>query len=280
MFWRATLSVTISFLIIWLYFDNDSSRTFVHALKRHWLPSITFTHMHFPLCAGLILMSSAQAKLIADSSVEEGFYWFFSGSIGLVMLSMGILGILHKSLDRWRSSMIPKSARITFRFVLAVIFVILPQLRKWNSVEFLGAYAGLLGIAVAFETFGKLGAVGREYDPVRAEELRQQRKSKHADNAIPMYGLPSHNRSTSTAFSPEKASQHVRRTSMAAGMALSKAFNKDAVVKGPGQRASWHEYDDLTGAERGEEDVGIESELGKIETKEVSTGERWAYVAT
>jgi len=53
-------------------------------------------------------------------------------------------------------------------------------------------------------------------------------------------------------------------------------LNKDWAVRAP-RRASWHEYEDLTGAERGEEDVGIESELGKLEVKEVSSGQRWAY---
>lgn len=57
-------------------------------------------------------------------------------------------------------------------------------------------------------------------------------------------------------------------------------INKDGMVKGPDRRASWHEFDDLTGDELGEMDCGIESELGHLRSKEVASGQRWAYVAS
>ncbi|PWN32443.1 uncharacterized protein FA14DRAFT_111934, partial [Meira miltonrushii] len=223
-FWRAALSITIAFLLMWIYFDVDSSRTYVHGLKRHWFTSITYTNLHFPLCASLVLMSSTLVTMIGEARVDKAYLWFFAGSIGTAMLCMGVLGMLHKSLDRWGSSLIPKSARIGLRFLLAAVFYVMPLIRHWTSSEYLGIHAALLAFAVAFETFGKLGAVGRVYDPVRAEALH-------------------------------------------------------SAVKGPGRRASWHEHDDLTGEETGENDVGVESELGRLESKQVASGERWAYVA-
>lgn len=45
------------------------------------------------------------------------------------------------------------------------------------------------------------------------------------------------------------------------------------------KRASWHPFDDLTAGERGEEDVGIESEIGHLEEKDLTHGQRWAYAA-
>lgn len=297
MFWRAALSIVIAFLLMWIYFDVDSSRTFVHGLKRHWFTSISYTHLHFPLCAALILMSSSLAMLITREAVEQESLWFFSGSLALVMFIMGVLGVLHKSLDRWGSSLIPKSARIGVRFVLAAIFAVMPKLHHWQSVEFLGAHAAMLALAVAFETFGKLGAVGRVYDPVRSEALRQQRLGGGGDEPVGQSAtggtgeIPMANMlhpqmfggqaAGGNASSTEKLRRQESRFSMGAvfdnGM---RKINKDGMVKSPGRRASWHEYDDLTGAERGEEDVGIESELGRIEAKQVSSGERWAYVAT
>lgn len=270
MFGRAALTIVIAMWIMWLYFDIDSSRTFVHALKRHWFTSISFTNLHFPLCASLILMSSSLVKIIQQEAIEVDYLWFFSGSIATVMLCMGIIGMLHKSLDVWGSALIPKSARIALRFILAAVFAIMPLLRHWTGIEFLAVHAGLLALAVAFETFGKLHAVGREYDPVRAEELRRLRREI------------SEGRSPSIPLSRLEKSQHHRSiigNHMATAIEVGKRkLHKDSFVKGPGRRASWHEYDDLTGAERGEEDVGIESELGKIESKDVSSGERWAYV--
>lgn len=280
MYWRASLSIVIPFMLIWLYFDNDSSRTFVHGLKRHWFTSISFTHLHFPLCASLILMSSALVKLIKEEAVEPGYLWFFSGSISVAVACIGFLGMLHKSLDAWGSSAIPKSARISVRFILAAIFSVMPKLHHWKSVEFLGAHAGLLTLAVAFETFGKLGSYGRRYDAARAEELRRRRKEAngeiHPDDSIPMSNVTPHG-------SPNNEKRRTHRLSITANDMLNTAtrkLHKDRAVKGPSRRASWHEYDDLTGAERGEEDVGVESEIGHLETKEMSSGERWAYVAT
>ena len=40
---------------------------------------------------------------------------------------------------------------------------------------------------------------------------------------------------------------------------------------------SWHPYEGLTLAETGEEDVGMEGELGHLQMKELSAGQRWAY---
>ncbi|KAJ1024947.1 hypothetical protein NDA18_004233 [Ustilago nuda] len=45
------------------------------------------------------------------------------------------------------------------------------------------------------------------------------------------------------------------------------------------KKASWHPFDDLTAGERGEEDVGIESEIGHLEEKDLTHGRRWAYAA-
>ena len=45
------------------------------------------------------------------------------------------------------------------------------------------------------------------------------------------------------------------------------------------RRASWHPFNDLTPGEKGEEDVGIESEIGHLEEKDLTHGQRWAYAA-
>lgn len=275
MFGRACFSIVIPFMLIWLYFDNDSSRVFVHGLKRHWFASITFTHLHFPLCAGLVLMSSAMTQLIKEEAVDVRFLWYFSGSVSLVMICIGLIGLVHKSLDRWGSSMVPRPVRVGVRFVFAALFVSMPTLHTWTSLQFLGAHAALLTLAVLFETIGKLGSVGRRYDPIRAEELRIRRKQSKGESEEESFAMSD--------IKPASEKSHMRNISASANNMLQTAarkFNKDGLIKGPGRRASWHEYDDLTGPERGEEDVGVESELGKLEVREVTSGERWAYVAT
>jgi low temperature requirement protein LtrA len=277
-FWRASLGIVIAFMLMWLYFDADSSRTFVHGLKRHWFTSITFSNIHFPLCAALVLMGSSMAKMIAQEAVEIRYLWFFSGSIATAMFCIGVIGILHKSLDRWGSSAFPRETRIALRFVMAGVFGVMPLLHHWKSVEFLGTFAAILALAVAFETFGKLGSVGREYDPVRAEQLRQAKMGDEGDD-IALADL------TSDPNLAEKGSVTRKggRNNVAKGKSKEPKGSKKqkkVKVKGPSRHDSWHEYDDLTGCERGEDDVGIESELGRLEAKQLSSGERWAYVAT
>lgn len=225
------------------------------------------------------------------------------------MLCMAILGTLHKSLDRWGSSLVPKSARIASRFIIAALFAVMPLLHHWTSAEFLGIHAIILGAAVAFETFGKIGAVGRVYDHVRAEELRLQRLAMHSSSSpiveknsgggeFPMNELQQQQSQTTPSWmqdlkkshshastgigmgekhSPFAGSQRHLSTMIDSSM---RRINKDGMVKGPDRRASWHEFDDLTGDELGEMDCGIESELGHLRSKEVASGQRWAYVAS
>ncbi|PWN43216.1 hypothetical protein IE81DRAFT_346811 [Ceraceosorus guamensis] len=301
-FWRSALAITIAFSIIWLYFDADASRTFVHALRRHWLHSISWTHVHFPLCAALILLASALAKLVGEHEVEQGFLWFFAGSMSTVMVCFGLLGLLHGSLDVYGSSLVPHWWRIAQRFGLAIAFALFPLHEGWTSVGFLGTYAALLVIQVFTETFGKLGAVGRVYDHERAEALREARSKAHqdsysstsqriasggsgtsSDKEIPMErltdGAGGEKRRASQASESRWGMGHGRNPSELLHLSR-KLIDKDYAVRAPGKRDSWHAWEDLTGEEIGEEDVGVESQLGNIEAKHVSSGQRWAYAAT
>lgn len=276
-FWRATLGITCSFNIVWLYFDADASRTFVHALRRHWFHSITWTHLHFPLCAALILMSAALHKLIPYASAEHKYIWIYSASLSVIMLVLGLLGMLHGSLDRHKTALVPHRWRVLQRFVLATAFGTLPIYKGWSTVLFLGVSAGLLSFQTATETFGKIGAVGRYYDDERTNALREERAAKAlADKGDSSFELGLAKEQGSPDGS--QASKHHRAASkVEAGL---RKFDKNWAVRGPTSRDSWHEWSDLTGEERGEEDVGVESEIGKLETRYVEASQRWAYAAT
>lgn len=89
-YWRAALGMTCSFNIIWLYFDSDASRTFVHALRRHWIHSATWTHLHFPLCAALVLLSAALHKMVEAKKLDHSLYWIYAGALAAVMVSLPV----------------------------------------------------------------------------------------------------------------------------------------------------------------------------------------------
>ncbi|PWN25667.1 hypothetical protein BDZ90DRAFT_223281 [Jaminaea rosea] len=234
---RSVLAVIVGFTLIWLYFDADGSRCFVHALRRNPFTAISFNLAHFVLTGSLILMSSALPGLIHEVHSKEGVRWFFGGSMATSLGVIAILGLLHKNLDKAGSAKWPYHARIALRFVVSAGFAVIPLNEEMPNTHFLTAYAVLLVGLVASETFGKLGAVGRRYDPLKAEKY----------------------------YARQKEETHKRRRSRSASL---------------DRRSSWHYYADLGGDERGDEDVGIEGEIGQMEIKDHNdAAQRWALLA-
>ena len=63
--------------------------------------------MHFPLVASIVLAGAALLALMEEDEIEsEGIKWYFGGGIAVAMLSLAIIGALHKSLDRKGSALI------------------------------------------------------------------------------------------------------------------------------------------------------------------------------
>ena len=231
-FGRAALGIAISVLVIWIYYDADGSRVFQHALRRNSFTSITFSHIHYPLTAALVLMAAALSSLISNETIKGGYVWYFCGSASCVLVCLGLIGCMHRNLDVHGSTLVPRWARsIGLRFVLAVGLACLPLKEDWDSLSLMSVVTGSLLFLVLFETIGKIGAVGRRFDADKTKELY-------------------------------------------AGMDArgEKQLKLD-------RRGSWHPFDDLTAGERGEEDVGIESEIGHLEERDLTHGQRWAYAA-
>ncbi|KAK0547787.1 hypothetical protein OC846_004383 [Tilletia horrida] len=309
-FGRSALAITLSFLICWLFFDADAARVFVHALRRNWFTSISFTNLHLPLCASLILMASAMHVLVTQETADQGYLWYFSGSLATTVLCIAGIGLLHHSLDLHGSAKFPHHVRIIWRLVAAVIIACMPLRTGWTSLSFLAVNVGILAWLVAFETIGKVGAVGKHYDEKKAAELKAAREALYASekagrapressaglddsfggakgsagaSSFSMGPINNNNKNNRDVEAVDSTgTMYVAATQQEGATFRDKLFyrmrrlNKDWTVRAP-RRADWHEYEDLTGAERGEEDVGIESELGKLQVKEVSSGQRWAY---
>ena len=113
------------------------------------------------------------------------------------------------------------------------------------------------------ETFGKVGAVGRHYDAERAAALRAARLEAsrerspsshgHGEKEIPLSKLSTLSPSAASSMHPAASE---RRASSA--HLVRRMFDKDYAVRAPTSRDSWHEWEDLTEEEIGEEDVGVE----------------------
>lgn len=266
---RSALAVITGFALIWLYFDADGSRCFVHALRRNPFTAICFNLAHFVLTGSLILLSSALPGLISEEKSSEGVRWFYGASMACSLGVIAIIGLLHKNLDKAGSAKWPYHARIALRGVVSAAFAVIPIGYHMTNIEFLTAYAVLLLLLVASETLGKLGAVGRRYDPVRAEryyarlkeETRRRRRSAHpsssAAGSISLEALPvgeahSQMQSMRRAGGEDDDGQEGDGYYSPAHNALGRALNPYTSAVRLSRRSSWHYYADLGPDERGD----------------------------
>ncbi|PVF91698.1 hypothetical protein CPB86DRAFT_718994 [Serendipita vermifera] len=239
-YWRSCLGVSIAFFLCWLYFDADSSKVFVHAIRRHWFSSITWTQLHLPLCASLVIAAAAMHKMILYNSVDQALRWYFAIGMSVLLFCLGLMGFLHRSLDKPGSSIIPRWVRLGLRMVLSVFFAAFPLFSNDSSVLELGVYAAGLAALVLVETVGKIGSVGHTAPPKELDLSPSPYGAETLASPAPMTPQPGAHSS-----SVEYLSGHKR-------------FKRD----------------DLTAYEKGEEDVGGETGIGLMRAVSVRRGQR------
>ncbi|CUA75353.1 hypothetical protein RSOLAG22IIIB_05858 [Rhizoctonia solani] len=152
----AVSGLIIAFNFCWLYFDAECSHNFVHAMRRHWFTSITFTNLHFPLCASLILVSAATSRMTQHTEeVSSAIRWYFGGGLGVALISMALIGATHRGLDPTGTSRLGRFTQLGFRIAVGAIMICLP-LSDMSPLHMLGTSAGLTSFLVVEETYGKL----------------------------------------------------------------------------------------------------------------------------
>ncbi|KAG8738892.1 hypothetical protein FRC10_006409 [Ceratobasidium sp. 414] len=153
----AISGLIIAFNFCWLYFDAECSHTFVHAMRRHWFTSITFTNLHFPLCAALIIVSAATSRMTQHvDEVTPAIRWYFSGGLGVALVCMALIGATHRGLDPTGTSRLDRTTQLAFRIAVGVIIICLPLAKNLSPLNMLGTSAGLTSFLVIEETYGKL----------------------------------------------------------------------------------------------------------------------------
>jgi Bacterial low temperature requirement A protein (LtrA) len=119
-FYFEQMGLIAAYLLCWLYFDQDLSQTYIHALRRHWFSALSANLLHFPFCCGLIIWSASMPFLVHLTAREEplqGVRWYFSGGLATALLCLALLGWMHKNLDAPGSSWISSDIRLLFRIV-------------------------------------------------------------------------------------------------------------------------------------------------------------------
>ncbi|KAG8748183.1 hypothetical protein FRC12_013902 [Ceratobasidium sp. 428] len=184
----AISGLIIAFNFCWLYFDAECSHTFIHAMRRHWFTSITFTNLHFPLCAALILVSAAMSRMTQHpDEVTPAIRWYFSGGLGVALVCLALIGATHRGLDPTGTSRLGRHTQIAFRVAVGVIIICLPLAKSLSPLNMLGASAGLTGFLVVEETYGKLRRgepiakpSGAEQDAIDAARAHAEVEGEHA----------------------------------------------------------------------------------------------------
>jgi len=152
----AICGLILAFNLCWLYFDAECSRRFLHAIRRHWFSGLTFTNLHFPLCASLVVVSAAMSRMTQDpDNVSQALRWYFGGGLGCAMISMAALGMTHRSLDPSGSTKLGREVQLGFRIAAGIALTCLP-LSNLGSLQLLGVAAGITAFLVITETYGKL----------------------------------------------------------------------------------------------------------------------------
>ncbi|KAG9126869.1 hypothetical protein FRC07_001617 [Ceratobasidium sp. 392] len=153
----ALCTLLVAFNFCWLYFDAECSQEFVHAMHRHWFTSVTYTNLHFPLCASLIIVAAAAYKMTQHpDKITPAIGWYFSGGLGVALISLALIGITHRGLDPKGTTRLGRFTQLGFRVAVGVIIFCLPVFTDVTALFMLGNSAGLTTLLVVEETFGKI----------------------------------------------------------------------------------------------------------------------------
>ncbi|CAG8476537.1 22844_t:CDS:2, partial [Gigaspora rosea] len=200
---KAILGLVIAYDLHWIYFDVDASRQYQHALRRHTFTGILFGLAHVPLDMSLIAFGSSLGRIVTlpdfpdaehtpkPMSLKEGeesshefstpLAVLFCTSLAIAMYCMAIIGILHKSLDAVDCTKLSKASRISLRFIIGTLYILLP-LAHLSSLNLLITIAVLSMFMVFVETYGRLKRNAPLFATKCGEYVNEIREDDEEDN--------------------------------------------------------------------------------------------------
>ena len=182
----------------------------------------------------MVIVASAIHKMILSGTIDQGLRWFFGGGMCVMMICLGIMGFLHRSLDKPGTGLLPRWVRLGLRILLGIFFVLFPLFENDSSVLELGVYCAGMGALVLVETVGKIGTLGNVIEP-KTDLLAP----KEEPNSPYLKGDEGH--STGVEYRSGR-----------------KIFSRD----------------ELTAFEKGEEDVGGDDSIGTMKMVVIRRGQR------
>lgn len=164
-FLRGVFLLLIAYCFAWLYNHGSTSKRAVHPLRHLAARAIAWIYFHVPLIAALVLAADAGGDfckldetdiwaVLVEEEHERSLHKlaiFFSGGLGVAMLSLFVLGYLDVPRDPASLHIIPRTQRIALRLPVAVIYMGLP-FAHISSTLLMGLCALLLTVVVIFES--------------------------------------------------------------------------------------------------------------------------------
>ncbi|GMK57761.1 hypothetical protein CspeluHIS016_0405950 [Cutaneotrichosporon spelunceum] len=155
---KSCLGLMVAFGVNLIYgLQTERMHKFQHALRRSWWTAHLFLWLHWPLCASAIIMNAAAGRLANLDEVPNAVVWYWGCGLGFTVLFMTLIASLHKDLRNWRSSRLPRFARLGMGFCCALALVLAPLAAgKVSTMGWLGIGASLVWVVILTETFGAL----------------------------------------------------------------------------------------------------------------------------
>ncbi|KIY03929.1 uncharacterized protein Z520_00621 [Fonsecaea multimorphosa CBS 102226] len=164
---KAVWTLIIAFCLNWLYVNGDGSLESVHPIRRSVSTAFAFFTLHMPLAASLLVGGHICAVSAGQQELDTGERWLMGGGLGVGMFCLWILAMLFRDgVEDSCELIMPKTARVGMRLVVAVILVLLPlvDLERFDAVQLLSTVMGLIVFVTVWETVGGLRKGSKVYE--------------------------------------------------------------------------------------------------------------------
>ncbi|KAK5132990.1 hypothetical protein LTR08_008277 [Meristemomyces frigidus] len=162
-FGKAVLGLIQAFCFNWIYFEIDGANLTLHAIRRHKFTSFLWTTAHLPFVMAFVLGGGALARLVvatdlphaelehltetyqerSEPEIPAGIRWFYCAGFAIALVCMALISLshIHKESESIR---LRKRYRLTSRFGVAVVLLLLPLAERLNSLQLVGTVTGLV----------------------------------------------------------------------------------------------------------------------------------------
>ena len=164
----SVLGMIVAASIQWIYFDVDSAKQYLHAVRRSYKTGILWYCLHLPFHASIAFSGACLSVIIQDISgtgkYSKAAQTGYITSVGFIMFFMGLIGLTHQSLDKKQNRVlnISKGFRIWLRFGISIVVIIIGSVSSgfgYSPTLSVGLLAVMLFSLVVVEEWGRLETI-------------------------------------------------------------------------------------------------------------------------